>query len=196
MGKYCPKCGAEVTEGTKFCKQCGALVGTKNQVTNKVVNVQAKKRNKTPIMAIAAVVVVVILCITFVSKLSSGLGVPDYEKPLKYQIDGINKNDTKKYLSSFSEKVRDHYDRDDLPEYFKEVKKISYQVTGTKEMSGMSVLDTLAVLGISTKDIEEAKTLEIELDVEATTGEKDTVSWEFNVVKMNGKWYALTSLCN
>lgn len=83
-----------------------------------------------------------------------------------------------------------------MPEYFKEVKKISYQVTGTKEMSGMSVLDTLAVLGISTKDIEEAKTLEIELDVEATTGEKDTVSWEFNVVKMNGKWYALTSLCN
>lgn len=147
-------------------------------------------------MAIAAVVVVVVLCIAFISKLSSGLGVPDYEKPLKYQIDGINKNDTKKYLSSFSEKVRDHYDRDDLPEYFKEVKKISYQVTGTKEMSGMSVLDTLAVLGISTKDIEEAKTLEIELDVEATTGEKDTVSWEFNVVKMNGKWYALTSLCN
>ena len=83
MGKYCPKCGVEVTEGTKFCKQCGALVETKNQVTNKVVNVQAKKRNKTPIMAIATVVVVVVLCIAFISRLSSGLGVPDYDKPLK-----------------------------------------------------------------------------------------------------------------
>ena len=24
MSKYCPKCGAEVTEETKFCGSCGA----------------------------------------------------------------------------------------------------------------------------------------------------------------------------
>ena len=99
MGKYCPKCGTEITEGMKFCKQCGAFVETKNEVDNKVLKVQMKK-NKASLMVIRVAVVVIALCIIFISKLGSDFGIPDYEKPLKYQIDGINKNNKRKYLSS------------------------------------------------------------------------------------------------
>ncbi len=196
MGRFCPKCGAEIAEGTKFCKKCGALVESKNEMNNKVMKVQKKKSNKTPIMAIAAVVVVVILCVTFISKLSSGIGVPAYEKPLKCQVDGINKNDKKKYLSSFLSETQDHYDGSDLESLIDEVKKVSYEVTGEREMSVMSVLDTLGVLGVSSKDIEEAKTLEVQLDAETSSGETGTANVDFNVVKINGKWYAITSLSN
>lgn len=31
MARYCAKCGAEVTEGSKFCKSCGAPVGDTQQ---------------------------------------------------------------------------------------------------------------------------------------------------------------------
>ena len=32
MARYCAKCGAGVTEGSKFCKSCGTLVGDTQQI--------------------------------------------------------------------------------------------------------------------------------------------------------------------
>ena len=35
MARYCAKCGAEITEGSKFCKSCGASVGDTQKGTVK-----------------------------------------------------------------------------------------------------------------------------------------------------------------
>ena len=44
MARYCAKCGAEVTEGSKFCKSCGTPVGDTQQGTTNQ-KVQAQNRH-------------------------------------------------------------------------------------------------------------------------------------------------------
>ena len=47
MARYCAKCGAEVTEGSKFCKSCGAPVGdTQQGTTNQKVQAKTVSTNR------------------------------------------------------------------------------------------------------------------------------------------------------
>lgn len=105
MARYCAKCGAEVTEGSKFCKSCGTPVGdtqqgtTNQKVQAKTVSTNRKSGKKAPmVIGIIAVIVVVLAGVGIKNAATS---VPDYEKPLKYEIDGINKNNTKTYKKAF-----------------------------------------------------------------------------------------------
>ena len=192
MARYCAKCGAEVTEGSKFCKSCGTPVGdtqqgtTNQKVQAKTVSTNRKSGKKAPmVIGIIAVIVVVLAGVGIKNAATS---VPDYEKPLKYEIDGINKNNTKTYKKAFLD--------GDAPtgdEYLKEIKKISYEVESVDNISVMGLLDTIAVRGIQSKDIQDAKTLEVGLKVETEDGEQ-AVTVEFDVIKVHGRWYALYDL--
>lgn len=80
-----------------------------------------------------------------------------------------------------------------IKEYMKEIKKISYEVEDVEDSSGMGILDTIAVRGIQSEDIQDAKTLEVGLKVETEDGEQ-AVTVEFDVIKVHGRWYALYDL--
>ena len=183
MARYCAKCGAEVTEGSKFCKSCGAPVGdtqqgtTNQKVQAKTVSTNRKSGKKAPmVIGIIAVIVVVLAGVGIKNAATS---VPDYEKPLKYEIDGINKNNTKTYKKAF-------LDGD-------EIKKISYEVESVDNISVMGLLDTIAVRGIQSKDIQDAKTLEVSLKAKTEDGEH-TTTIEFDVIKVDDQWYALDDI--
>lgn len=192
MARYCAKCGAEVTEGSKFCKSCGTPVGdtqqgtTNQKVQAKTVSTNRKSGKKAPmVIGIIAVIVVVLAGVGIKNAATS---VPDYEKPLKYEIDGINKNNTKTYKKAFLD--------GDAPtgdEYLKEIKKISYEVESVDNISVMGLLDTIAVRGIQSKDIQDAKTLEVSLKAKTEDGEH-TTTIEFDVIKVDDQWYALDDI--
>lgn len=156
MARYCAKCGAEVTEGSKFCKSCGAPVGdtqqgtTNQKVQAKTVSTNRKSGKKAPmVIGIIAVIVVVLAGVGIKNVATS---VPDYEKPLKYEIDGINKNNIKTYKKAFLDEKTSIGD-ENLKEYMKEIKKVSYEVESVENISVMGLLDTIAVMGIQSKDI-------------------------------------------
>ena len=195
MSKYCSKCGAEITEGSKFCKNCGAPVENTqataaNQKTQKKVNSQ-KKGKKTPV--IIGIIAVVVLIFAGLGIKNMGIGVADYEKPLKYQVDGINKNSVKTYKKAFVN-GESYYSDASLKEQLKEVKKVSYKIESVDNISAMGLLNSINVLGIQSKDIEDAKELEVEFEIKDAEGDKRTATIDFDVVKLGGKWYALMDL--
>ena len=141
------------------------------------------------VIGIIAVIAVVLAGVGIKNVATS---VPDYEKPLKYEIDGINKNNTKTYKKAFLDgdaPTGDEY----LKGYLKEIKKISYEVESVENISVMGLLDTIAVMGIQSKDIQDAKTLEVSLEAETEDGEH-TTTVEFYVIKFDDQWYALSDL--
>lgn len=194
MGKYCSKCGTELQKGAKFCKKCGAAVAGVQKAASSTRTVE--KRNKKPVIIGTIAAVVIIGIIVLISGMISNLLVPAYEKPLKAQVEGINNNDTKKYISSFIETERDGYDTEYLQELMKEVKSISYEVVSSEKMSSASVLNTGLTLGFATKDVEDALTLSVDFKVQGPNGEKKTMNADFDVVKINNKWYAITDMAD
>lgn len=194
MGKYCSKCGTELQEGAKFCKKCGAAVAGVQKAASSTRTVE--KRNKKPVIIGTIAAVVIIGIIVLISGMISNLLVPAYEKPLKAQVEGINNNDTKKYISSFIETERDGYDTEYLQELMKEVKSISYEVVSSEKMSSASVFNTGLTLGFATKDVEDALTLSVDFKVQGPNGEKKTMNADFDVVKINNKWYAITDMAD
>lgn len=194
MGKYCSKCGTELQKGAKFCKKCGAAVAGVQKAASSTRTVE--KRNKKPVIIGTIAAVVIIGIIVLISGMISNLLVPAYEKPLKAQVEGINNNDTKKYISSFIETERDGYDTEYLQELMKEVKSISYEVVSSGKMSSASVLNTGLTLGFATKDVEDALTLSVDFKVQGPNGEKKTMNADFDVVKINNKWYAITDMAD
>ena len=80
-----------------------------------------------------------------------------------------------------------------IKEYTKEIKKISYEVEDVEDSSGMGILDTIAVRGIQSEDIQDAKTLKVSLEAKTEDGEH-TTTVEFYVIKVHGRWYALYDL--
>lgn len=196
MSKFCSKCGSEIIEGNKFCKQCGAAVESPMETDNRAVVVRKKQLDKKSIIKLGAAVVVIVLLI---SLLANAFGVPAYEKPLRNQVAAINQNNVKKYFKTFTDVQREELEDDDLEEYyeedFKEIKKMSYKVVGTSTMSG-SLLEDLWDLTESylTTGVEEVMILNTEITYETIDGEKGTVDIDFDVVKIKGKWYAMTDL--
>ncbi len=67
--KYCPNCGAEVKENSKFCSKCGSsITNVVNDVNRNAMNSQNSKgsSNNVIIIAVAAVIIVAIIAGTFV----------------------------------------------------------------------------------------------------------------------------------
>ena len=67
--KYCPNCGAEVKENSKFCSKCGSsITNVVNDVNKNAMNSQNSKEssNNVIIIAVAAVIIVAIIAGTFV----------------------------------------------------------------------------------------------------------------------------------
>lgn len=195
MLKFCSKCGSEITEGSKFCKQCGVAIESPVETENQTVVVRKKHEDKKFFIKLGAVVVAIVLVM---SLLSNVFGVPAYEKPLKNQVAAINQNNTKKYLKTFGDALRKELEEDDWDYYkerLKEMKKMSYKVVSTSTMSEDS-------LGYSwklaekyfTMGIDEVMILETEIIYETMDGDNGTVDIEFVVAKSNGKWYAITDL--
>ncbi len=52
MARFCSKCGAEVSEADKFCKACGAGLGTPSAPTAAPITAKQKDRGVTLLLAI------------------------------------------------------------------------------------------------------------------------------------------------
>ena len=66
---FCPKCGKEIKDGSKFCKHCGSEIKKKKNATsapNKVTSQSGDERNKKIIIGVL-VVAIAILAIVFVA---------------------------------------------------------------------------------------------------------------------------------
>lgn len=101
---------------------------------------------------------------------------------MKYEIDGINKNNIKTYKKAFLDEKTSIGD-ENLKEYMKEIKKVSYEVESVENISVMGLLDTIAVMGIQSKDIQDAKTLKVSLEAKTEDGEHATTV-EFEVLRL------------
>ena len=67
---FCPKCGKEIKDGSKFCKHCGSEIKSKKNVTstpNKVNNQSSGDEKNKKIIIGVLVVAIVILAIVFVA---------------------------------------------------------------------------------------------------------------------------------
>lgn len=67
---FCPKCGKEIKDGSKFCKHCGSEIKSKKNVTstpNKVNNQYSSDEKNKKIIIGVLVVAIVILAIVFVA---------------------------------------------------------------------------------------------------------------------------------
>ena len=67
---FCPKCGKEIKDGSKFCKHCGSEIKSKKNVTstpNKVNNQSSSDEKNKKIIIGVLVVAIVILAIVFVA---------------------------------------------------------------------------------------------------------------------------------
>ena len=80
MGQFCKKCGKPLRDAAKFCPSCGQKV-------------EEADEKKTMVIGIIAVIAVVLAGVGIKNVATS---IPDYEKPLRYEIDGINKKHIKK----------------------------------------------------------------------------------------------------
>ena len=67
---YCPKCGEEIKDGSKFCKHCGSQIKQKNAVNNAAsnnVNTSSNDDEKTKKIIIGVLIAaIVVLAIVFV----------------------------------------------------------------------------------------------------------------------------------
>lgn len=61
---YCPKCGAQLQDGQRFCSDCGAQVGnfqTNNVATQNIKTTQKSKNNKILMLILVIVIVFIML---------------------------------------------------------------------------------------------------------------------------------------
>lgn len=200
MAKYCAKCGQEIQGDVKFCKACGASVEmteaeqsdgqtVASAVQPKKVNVNSKKK----IGIIAAVLFIVIAVLVPVFK---NMSVPGYERPLKAQVDGINKNQIDRYLDSYTERGKKMKDEYAIKNEIEAIDDVSYEIVGVddRSLNESQVKDEIIGYGGELEDVEAVKliTANVSYQRKGTYGSvsKKVTTVEVWVLEVGGKWYA------
>lgn len=204
MAKYCAKCGQEIQEDVKFCKACGASVETvevekatkKAEAQTAVPTGQPKKVNisskkKMGIIAAALAIVIAVLVPVF-----KNMSVPRYERPLKAQVDGINKNQIDKYLDSYTERGKTMKDEYAIKNEIEAIDDVSYEIirVDDRSLKESQVKDEIIGYGGELEDVEAVKliTANVSYQRKGTYGSvsKKATTVEFWVLEVGGKWYA------
>lgn len=95
---FCKNCGAQLSDGAKFCNSCGASInGTPSTSDNTIPTTNKNTKKKFPIGIIAIVAVVIAAIYLF-----SGSG-GSYEKTVDNFFEGLFEADGKLFVSTFSE---------------------------------------------------------------------------------------------
>ncbi len=101
----CKKCGHEMSNGTRFCTNCGCLMETTSEAN---VNNSEKKKSKKKLIPIIVVTVVAIISAVVIAVLAKqGLPISQFKKALEAN-DGTQVVEL--YMNTESEKQRQKYD--------------------------------------------------------------------------------------
>ncbi|WP_434310608.1 zinc-ribbon domain-containing protein [Hominifimenecus sp. rT4P-3] len=185
---FCPKCGKELADGSKFCNSCGMpLSGA--FVTEESESVKRKSQNrKIGILVVSAVVLVVAALIVLIVSL---LKSESYEAPLDHLFQGIQKKDAEEVIKAFPKDIWEasdvSWEKEDTMEYLQEELedllgsgkiKITYQILKEEEYTQRqrrSLSRDLRSYGMEVEELDEAYALKIQVYLEEDDG------WQFDI---------------
>ena len=193
----CPNCGNGASS-----EPTATVEETTTQTTYESTTTSTKSANAKKYVLIAGVVAVVAIIIAIISSIF-GSG---WKKPIKNYFKGMEKADSKTYLSAFPEfyadKMEDYYDddgmadmRDSLEEEYGSNIKISYKITDKEKIKK----DDLQKVQKYIKKYYEADvkvSAGYKVKVKATVkgkDDKDTNTRTMYVYKIDGKWGILNT---
>lgn len=208
--RYCAKCGVQIAGNSKFCRACGEPTNyTESEVPQSVKMPKPDKKGMIRIIVCAAIVLVIAGVIFLIPRIKEQIELaklPAYERPLRIQADAINDDDFDRFWKTYSgtiEKVykRDYWDK--MSQGFKDIEFVVYKVEKVEKDDSDSLYEFLDAIECSRSEIEDAKTIWIDVTMrfaddyedDELAGKTETVNdWTYTVVKINGKWYAMSDL--
>lgn len=172
MAKFCSKCGNQLEENVKFCKQCGVTVEVKE--VESVTDVQTQKTDPVSGKKTIGVVLAFVVVIAIIAAI--GNGNKSYEKPLQYFAEGINNHDYSTYSKAIRPDELEEWGymyEDDFEEQWSEIDNVKFKVKKSEQV---------------VEDGVERMTLTVDAKVSAG-GETEEGELEIDVVKIDGQWY-------
>lgn len=95
---FCKNCGAQLSDGSKFCTSCGTSVkGAQSSSENASPATNKKAKKKFPV----GIIVIVVIVIAAIALFSGGNG--GYKKTIDNFFEGLFEADGKLFVSTFSE---------------------------------------------------------------------------------------------
>ena len=205
---FCTNCGKELN-GAAFCTNCGAKVESAPVAAAPTGNnalMEKFNENRNLIIAGAAALLVIIIAIITIASCSGS-----YKSALKSYINAYKNGDAKKIVeltpdrvvkskggkSDYKDRVEDSIENqiDDLEGNDGDIKKLSYKITDADKLDKGDI----AELEIENKyrygkklGIQQAIDVEVEITI-PVDGEKETVEYDFKLVKIGRKWYIFES---
>lgn len=95
---FCKNCGAQLSDGAKFCNSCGVSINAIPSPSNNTSSVSGKSAKKKSPIGIIAIALIVIVAIALFSGGGGG-----YEKTVDNFFEGLFEADGKLFVSTFSE---------------------------------------------------------------------------------------------
>lgn len=193
--KFCGKCGTQMENNVKFCPSCGEA---QTDMADPVAAVKdTVVKHKQMILKVAVVAVAAVLVIVLLAKLFT----PGYKKVANKYLDAIEDMRVDKMLDCWPDFMTEDLDKDELKELQEEADdemdgiKISCKITETEKMSD----ETIEAME-NTFDLYYDKSVNIKKGYVVTAdmtlkkdGEKETMSFTFQVIKIGSKWYVYQS---
>lgn len=216
MARFCTSCGSQVEDTATNCPSCGAAMeAVKAQATPNAQDVLNDRLNDAPasasnpntskyigmgVAAVVAILVIVLICNIF-----SAIFAGNYKTPIKNLLNGVEKENEKKFTNAFSEKMLDEMKikDDDIEEYLESITdmleeqygddiKIDFKITDKEKIDKDDIEDLNKILKKIDKKlkIKKAYTLEIEVEIEGDDDDA-TLEWELGVAKFKGDGWCL-----
>lgn len=142
-------------------------------------------------------IAIAILTVVTVAGSFTKLPTPSYEKPLEAQVEAINKQNADQYWETFDKNVASLYK---LGGYNLEdvsgIKDVSYEVTKVEDTDVKSddVKGFLKAVGLSDDEVEQIKSMEIDVTYTQENGKEKTESVPYATMKVDGEWYSVVPL--
>lgn len=220
---FCPKCGKELADGSKFCNSCGMPL-SEVFVTGENGTVKNSQNRKIGILVVSVIVVIVAALIVLIVSLLRG---ESYEAPLDHLFQGIQEKDAEELVKVFPQDIWEAFgfdQKEETVEYFQEKLedllgedkvKISYEILEAESYSQRqcrSLERALNRFGIEVEDLEEVYSLKIQVslktdgdgqfDIEdlqefldsSVRSRRGTFKEEVIIGRLNGEWCLLGGL--
>lgn len=142
-------------------------------------------------------IAIAILAVVTVAGSFTELPTPSYEKPLEEQVEAINEQNEDQYWKTFDENMASvyklgGYSFDDVSG----MKDVSYEVIKVEDTDVKSdnVKDFIKSVGLSDDEVEQIKSMEIDVTYTQENGKEKTESVPYATMKVDGEWYSVVPL--
>ena len=192
---FCPNCGAQIQDGAAFCAACGTNLsaGTGAPVQQYPAPRRVKKSLIIGIcVAVVAVVVAIILCVTLI-------GSGGAKGTLEKYLDGMTSFDGEAIYKYASERVHGYDSLEDCVEEAEEQKKtfeafgvemkISYEIVDEKEVSVDDISSSIISYVEEEKggEVTEAAVFDVVVTASYSSITNDD-EMTLTLLKVNGEW--------